>query len=117
MTTYLPKEVQEGLEAARKKSLKKSNRIRVEADGRSFKVLKFRQDGFSLDVDDAPHLRGFVDLYDGGHHLSHCLIVASEEEDDLMHYEFKRATPAADKAPEDFYRGENAPVALISDER
>ncbi|SHI48090.1 hypothetical protein SAMN05444000_101232 [Shimia gijangensis] len=116
MTTYLPKEVQEGLEAAQKKSLKKSSRIRVEADGRSFRVLKFREDGFSLDVEDAPHLRGLVDLYDGGFHLSQCLIVASEEEGDLMHYEFKRSTPAAQNAPVDFYRGENAPVALITDE-
>lgn len=117
MTTYLPKEVQAGLEAARKKSLKKSSRLRVEADGRSFKVLRFREDGFSLDIEDTPHLRGLVDLFDGGRHLSQCLIVASEEDGDLMHYEFKRATQVSDTAPVDFYRGENAPVALLSDER
>lgn len=117
MTTYLPKEVQAGLEAAHKKSLKKSNRMRVEVDGRSFKVLKFRNDGFSLDVEDAPHLRGFVDIYDGGHHVSQCLVIASEKEGDLMHYEFKRATLATKNAPVDFYRGENAPVALIRDDR
>lgn len=113
MTTYLPKEVQAGLEAARKKSLKKSSKMRVEVDGQSFRVLKFREDGFSLDIEDAPHLRGFVDIYDGGHHLSQCLIVASEEEGDMRHYEFKRATAVCDKAPVDFYLGENAPVALI----
>lgn len=116
MTTYLPKEVQAGLEAAQKKSMKKSTRLRVEADGRSFKVLKFREDGFSLDIEDAPHLRGLVDLYDGGHHISQCLVVASEEEGDLMHYVYKWAQPVADKPPVDFYRGENAPVALIDKE-
>ncbi|MEQ9694550.1 hypothetical protein [Shimia sp. SDUM112013] len=114
MTTFLPKDVQAGLDEARKKSLKKSSRLRVEADGQSFRVLKFRGDGFSLDIEDAPHLRGLVDLYDGGRHLSQCLIVASEAEGDLMHYEFKRATAAADNAPVDFFRGENAPVALIT---
>ncbi|WP_127112857.1 hypothetical protein [Shimia sediminis] len=117
MTTYLPKEVQAGLEAAQKKSLRKSNRLRVVVENRSFKVLKFREDGFSLDIEDAPHLRGLVDLYDGGKHLSQCLVVASEEEGHLMHYEFKWATPVADRPPVDFYRGGNAPVALLSDER
>ncbi len=117
MSTYLPKEVQAGLEAARKKSLRKSNKMRVEADGQSFKVLTYREDGFSLDVEHAPHLRGLVDLYDGGRHLLQCLIVASKEEGDLMHYEFKRATPATDKAPVDFYQGENAAVALIGHQR
>ncbi|CUJ82809.1 hypothetical protein Q4578_14115 [Shimia thalassica] len=114
MTTFLPKDVQAGLDAARKKSLKKSSKLRVEVDGHSFRVLKFREDGFSLDVENAPRLRGLVDLYDGGRHLSQCLIVASEEEGDLMHYEFKRATAASERAPVDFYRGENAPVALIT---
>lgn len=117
MTTYLPKEVQAGLEAAQKKSLKKSNRLRVVVDDRAFSVLKFREDGFSLDIEDAPHLRGLVDLYDGGKHLSQCLVFASEEDGHLMHYEFKWATPVADRPPVDFYRGENAPVALLSDER
>ncbi|TKZ21071.1 hypothetical protein FAP39_08120 [Shimia litoralis] len=116
MTTYLPKDVQAGLDNARKKSLKKASKMRVEANGRSFRVLKFREDGFTLDVEDAPHLRGLVDLFDGGRHIYQCLIVASEEDGDLMHYDFKRSTAAADRAPLDFYRGENAPIALLSDQ-
>ncbi len=114
MTTFLPKEVQAGLDAARKQTLKRKSRLRVEAGGESFRVLKFREDGFTLDIDDAPNLRGLVDLYDGGNHLYQCLIVASAEEDSEMHYEFKRATAAADRAPLDFYRDENAPIALLS---
>ena len=95
---------------------KRKSRLRVEADGQSFRVLKFREDGFTLDVEDAPHLRGLVDLYDGGRHIYQCLIVASEQEGDVMHYEFKRSTAASENAPLDFYRGENAPVALITDQ-
>lgn len=113
MSTYLPKEIQAGLEAARRKSLRKSSKLRLEADGRSFRILSFREDGFSLDIADAPHLRGLVDIYDGGRHILQCLIVASKEDGGQMHYDFKRATPAADRPPADFFRGENAPVALI----
>jgi hypothetical protein len=66
-----------------------------------------------VDLQDAPQLRGLVDLYDGSRHLYQCLIVASEEEGDEMRYEFKRNTPAVDSAPLDFERDANKPVALI----
>ncbi|MDV4146207.1 MULTISPECIES: hypothetical protein [Shimia] len=116
MSTWVPKEVQAGLDAARKKSLRKSSKMRVEADGQSFRVLKYRENGFTLDIEDAPHLRGLVDLYDGGRHVYQCLIVASEEDGDVMHYEFKRSTVAEDKPPADYFKGENQPTALIADQ-
>jgi hypothetical protein len=112
MTDFLPKEVQAGLDAARKKELRKKNRLRVRAGDETFRVLKFRDDGFTLDVEEPPHLRGFVDLYDGARHLYQCLVVASAEEDGEMFYEFKRATAASDKPPLDFYRDEDAPAGL-----
>jgi hypothetical protein len=113
MTDFLPKEVREGLELARKRALQKKSRLRVHADDEVFPVLRFWEGGFALDADDAPHLRGLVDLYDGARHLYQCLIVASEEEAGEMIYEFKWHTEALDKAPLDFYRDENAPVALL----
>ena len=116
MSTWVPKEVQAGLDAARKKSLRKSTKMRVEADGQSFRVLKYRENGFTLDIEDAPHLRGLVDLYDGGRHVYQCLIVASEEDGDVMHYEFKRSTVAEDRPPADYFKGENQPAALIADQ-
>ncbi len=76
-------------------------------------MLRFENDGFTLDIDNAPKLRGLVDLFDGGKHLYQCLIVATEEQAGEMRYEFKRATLAADTAPVDFFKGENAPVALL----
>jgi len=80
MTTFLPKEVAEGLEAARKQALRKNSRLRVQAGTDIFTVLKYWDSGFSVDLQDAPQLRGLVDLYDGSRHLYQCLIVASEEE-------------------------------------
>ncbi|MDC0739244.1 hypothetical protein N6L24_13230 [Cognatishimia sp. SS12] len=116
MTDFLPKEVQAGLDAARKADLRKTSRLRVEAGEQSFRILRFRDDGFTLDVDAAPHLRGLVDVYDGARHLYQCLVIASVEEDGEMFYEFKRATAASDKPALDYYREENAPVALVTDQ-
>lgn len=113
MSEFLPKEVREGLEQARKRDLKKKSRLRVIVGDAVFPVLKYWETGFSLDIDDAPRLRGLVDLYDGSRHLYQCLIVASEEELGEMRYEFKRSTAAVDRPPLDFVRDENAPVALI----
>ena len=114
MLEFLPKEVREGLDAARKRDLKKKSRLRVRVDDEVFPVLKFWDTGFSLDSERAPHLRGLVDLYDGTRHLYQCLIIASEEEVGQMRYEFKRKAEAHDQAPLDFVREEFAPVGLIA---
>ena len=113
MLEILPKEVREGLEAARKKDLKTRSRLRIRVNEEVFPVLKFWETGFALDAERAPHLRGLVDLYDGSRHLYQCLIIASEEEDGQMKYDFKRKAEAHDRPPLDFAMEENAPVALI----
>ena len=117
MTHFLPKEVQAGLDAARKRDLKRKTRMRIRVGDDVYPLLRFEENGFTLDSTNAPHIRGLVDLYDGSRHLYQCLIVASSEEDGEMFYEFKRATVAEDQAPLDFYRDENAPVALVTDRR
>lgn len=113
MTDFLPKEVREGLEAARRAELRKKSHLRVRVGEDVYRVLRFWDGGFALEAETAPHLRGLVDLYNGGVHLYQCLIVASAEEDGEMRFEFKRNTAAVDRAPLDFVRDENAPVALI----
>lgn len=113
MSEFLPKEVREGLEAARKRDLKRTSRLRVRVADQVYPVLRFWESGFSLDSLGAPPLRGLVDLFDGSRHLYQCLIVASAEDAGEMVYEFKRNTAAVDKAPLDFARDETAPVALL----
>lgn len=117
MTTFLPKEIQDGLDAAHARDLARKARHRVEMDGQSYKVLKLTEKGFAVDAEAAPHLRGLVDVFDGSRQLYQCLIVASSEENGQMWYEYKRNTVATDKAPLDFYREPNAPVGLLTDER
>ncbi|WP_158966140.1 hypothetical protein [Chachezhania sediminis] len=113
MTTYMSREVQDGLDAARREALAKSSRLRVGMGDKTFPVLKMWQDGFSVDAEKVPSLRGLVDLYDGARHLRRALIVASEEEAGMIRYDYKLSTEAADSAPLDFYRDPGAPVALL----
>ncbi|PIE13628.1 MAG: hypothetical protein CSA70_05030 [Rhodobacterales bacterium] len=114
MQDYLPKELREALEAARKQALRRSNRLRIRVGDDIFPVLKLWEGGFALDAGNAPYLRGLVDLYDGARHKMQCLVIASDREGDEMRYDFKRATPALDSAPLDFVREEDAPVASIT---
>lgn len=113
MTTYLPKDIQDGLETARIAKQKKTSRLRVEAGEKSYRVLKLWSSGFSVEAEAVPSLRGLVDLFDGATHLCQCLIVASEAEAGEMRYEFKRNATAHDKAPLDYSRDPDAPIALI----
>jgi hypothetical protein len=113
MTTYVPKEVQAGLDAARKKDQKRKSKMLVEADGRTYRVLRFWDTGFALDAETAPHLRGYVDLYDRGEHLYQCLILACAEEAGQMCYEFKRLTAISGKQPSDFVEEEIEVSGLI----
>ena len=114
MSEFLPKDVREGLELARKRDLKKKSRLRVKAGDQTFTILKYWDEGFAIDIDEAPHLRGLVDVYDGSRHLSQCLVIASEEDAGQMVYEFKRETQAHDAAPLDYERDDGAPVAYLT---
>ena len=111
--TYLSDEVRAGLEAARAKKSKRRSRLRVETGDRYHPVLRLWDDGFAVDQEGAPTLRGLVDLYDGPKHLYQALIVASSEDSGERRFEFKRNTMADDRAPLDYARTKPQPIALL----
>jgi hypothetical protein len=111
---FLPKEVREGLEAARKRDRARKSRLRVQLGEAVFPVLRLWDAGFALDAERTPKLRGLVDVYDGSRHLCQCLIVASTIENGELICEFKRSTPAEDRPALDFWRDDNAPVAYLA---
>lgn len=113
MLESLPQSIQDELRIAHAKSAKKRQRLRVEANGESHAIVRMLPEGFVVDRGTAPNLRGLVDIYDGGRHLSQCLIVASASDGHRIQYDFKRNTSATDGAPLDFERAENAPIALL----
>jgi hypothetical protein len=112
MSTFLSKDVIAGLEAAQKADLRKKSRLRVESNKNSYPVLQLKKSGFCVEVERAPMIRGLVDLYDGDKHLKQCLIVASKEENGIVHFEYKRNTNTQTAAPRDFYQEKSA-IALI----
>ena len=85
MTTFLSKELHDDLTRAQKDKKVKKSRLRVEFDGALVTVLKLWDNGFSMDIEHAPQLRGLVDIFDGSRHLSQCLIIASTEESGEIH--------------------------------
>ncbi len=116
MSEFLPRAVREELETARKTGRRKRRHMKVRAGGQDFTILRYWDDGFSVAADDAPGLRGLVDLFDRGRHLCQALIVTSSEADGERVFEIKSATPA-DPAPPpaDFVRDRAEPVALLPD--
>ncbi len=117
MTTYLPRDVQAGLEWARLKRLRKASKLRIETPDGYLRILRLWRTGFSVQSADAVKLRGLVDVYEGPTHLFQCLIVAANEEDGEMQYEFKRMTVVATGAARDFATDADIPVALIENAR
>lgn len=113
MNDVLPQAVADGLKQARRAAERKSSRLHIELGETRLRVLRKWDTGFAIAAEDAPQLRGLVDLYDGGHHLYQCLIVKAAEVDGEWHYEFKRNTIAADRAPLDYVRADDAPVGYL----
>ena len=113
MEAILSEEVRAGLAAARSASLRKGGRLRLEVNGRRHAILRMWHTGFALDPKEVPQLRGLVDVYDGAIYRMRCLVVAGDEVDGEMQYEFKRATPVSEAPALDFVREAHAPVALI----
>ncbi len=113
MLEFLPKELREGLEAARKRNLTRKSRLRVQVGEAVFPILRFWQGGFALDAALTPNMRGLVDVYDGSRHVFQCLIITSTNENGELICDFKRSTPIRDRAPLDYWRDENAPAGYL----
>lgn len=113
MFTFLPEAVRLGLEDARKAALKKKDRLAVHDGDQTYRIRRFWNDGFALDLEGSERLRGHVDIYDGPRHLYQCLVVSSVEEADERVFEFKWLTPAAAQPAADFVRPDFVPAGLL----
>jgi hypothetical protein len=114
MTEFLPRDLQEQLAAARRQNRRKRATRVVHVGDEAFPILDYSDSGFAVDAEDVPRLRGLIDIFDGSHHLTRALIVASARDGDLMRYEYKRNTPAVTTAPVDFERSPEQPAGLLT---
>jgi hypothetical protein len=113
MDSFLSDEVRAGLQRAHTKALRRKNRMRVQSGNITIPILREWDGGFATDIEDAPVLRGRVDIYDGSKHLYQCLVIFSAREGNEMIYEYKRHTPAEDRRIVDYDEPDDKPVALI----
>lgn len=113
MSEYLPEAVRRELAAAQTRARRNRATRVVHVGDEAYPILEMTEEGFSVEAQTAPRLRGFIDIYDGPRHLYQALIVASEEVGDLMRYEFKRNTAAASRPPVDFEIPEGGATALL----
>ncbi len=113
MSSFLPQSVRDELAAAQKQTRRRKACRVVHVQDEAYPILEFTEDGFSVDAEDAPRLRGLIDIFDGPRHLYQALIVASSKDGDLMRYEFKRNTATAQKPAVDFEQKPDAPLAYL----
>lgn len=114
MLEYLPKELREGFERARKKSSARSRRLSLHIGDAAFPIRRLWDGGLALDADRLPQLRGFVEIHEGSRHILTCLIVASEISDGELLCSFKRATPALDRVALDYEIESDQPAGLLT---
>ena len=93
---------------------KRGPEVRVVDEAGSYPVLRVFEGGFAVNIEDAPRLRGFVDLVRGDERLARCLIVTASDEDGVVLYEYKRRTDEAAAAPRDYAVADEAPVGLLA---
>ena len=113
MSTFVSADLQAGLDEARNMQAVKAARMKLVASDGAWPILRMWDTGFAIPLDQAPHIRGFVEIYEGESHLFQCLIVAAEVVGDELHFGFKRMTAIREKAPVDFAEAPDRPVALI----
>lgn len=113
MLEFLPTDIREGLEDARRRDRRRKSRLRVQLGEMVYPVLRMWDTGFALDATLAPRLRGYVDLYDGSRHLRQCLIVASVVAEGELICDIKQSTRATNGPALDFWQDENLPTGHL----
>ena len=114
MNDFLLTAVQEGLEAARKASLRRNDRLCVHDGEDIYRIRRFWADGLSLGAEHGDKLRGRVEIYDGSRHVYQCLIINARTDGDECIFEFKWLHPVADQPAADFVRPDAIPAGLLT---
>jgi hypothetical protein len=114
MLEFLPKEVRDGIAAARAREQRRRSRLHARVGDAVFPILRLWDEGFALDSSLAPPLRGMVDVYDGSRHILRCLVITSTAENGELVCDFKRATNVSDRAPLDYWLDRARPAGLVT---
>ena len=102
MSEFVQPEIAAALEVARRNARRSASRHTIVAGERQHRVIEFSHDGFVIEADGRPPLRGYVDLFMGDERISRRLVVCAWAEDGLVGYEFKRTSPDKESTPADY---------------
>lgn len=90
MESSLPPGLASEMEVARRNRTRRKGRYAVLAGDRRHPLMILTADGFAIEADGRPPLRGYVDILEGETRIDRRLVVCSWAEDGLVGYEFKR---------------------------
>ena len=83
------------------------SRFRVVAEERDHRIMELTADGFVIEADGRPPLRGYVEIFDDEERIDRRLVVCDWARDGLVGYEFKR-DGAGNDVPTDYVPSEIA---------
>jgi hypothetical protein len=81
-----------------------ASRMVLHVGQRRYPILRHDRTTCLISAPDGARLRGVADIFDGGRHRAHCLVVAAEPEDGLIRLTYKRCTPVTATPPADYER-------------
>ncbi len=96
METEIPTEIVSALDAEGRRQQRRKSRYRVALGEHRLPVLELTPRGFLIEADEPPHLRGFVEIFEGDTRVACRLAVCAAARDGVVVYEFKRESPGAD---------------------
>lgn len=96
MESVIPPDIADALDRDRRRQRRRASRFRVWAADKLFGVVELSDEGFVIEADEPPHLRGFVDILEGDERVLRCLSVCVSAEHGLVRYEFKRESAIGD---------------------
>ena len=105
MDSILPGQVLSEIERTRRVDRRARSRHLVVAGPRKHRIMELTADGFVIEADGLPHLRGYVDILNGEERIARRLAQFAWARDGLVGYEFKhdaghRETPPDYVEPE-----------------
>lgn len=92
MELFLPEGFEAGHGRPRATRPLRAAKLRVEAEGIRYPVLRRWATGFAVSAGEVPMLDGIVSLFDGAENLGECLIVKREKTDGEHIFTIKRAS-------------------------
>ena len=101
MESVLPGDLLSEMELGRRKSRRARTRHLVVGGERQHRLMELTDDGFVIEADDLPHLRGYVEIMLGDERIARRLAVFAWARNGLVGYEFKHDASGRE-APVDY---------------